>query len=154
MATHVQIILRQDVAKLGMQGEMVRVRPGYARNFLIPRGLAVLANRENRQRVAHERRLADVRLQRVRKALEGVAGKIEGSRVQIAKEAGDEGKLFGSVTAAEIAEALALRIDMDVDRKKIVMPTGSIKQTGQYDLKLKLGTDVFANFKLDVTTKA
>jgi large subunit ribosomal protein L9 len=154
MPSHVQIILRQDVDNLGVQGELVRVRPGYARNYLIPRGLAVVATRENAQRVEHERRLAQVRAEKIRQELQSVATKIEGVRIQIAKEAGDEGKLFGSVTAQEIAEALEAKTGLDVDRKKIVMPEESIKQTGPYEVSVKMGRGVVAAVKLDVTTKA
>ena len=153
MASHVQIILKKDTANLGNQGDLVKVRPGYARNYLIPRGIAVLATRANQEQVDHVRRLAFARLEKVKDALRERAKVIEGLRIQIAKEAGDEGKLFGSVTAQEVAEAFEAH-SMEVDRRKIEMPEEPIRMTGPYKLRLKLGTDVYAVFRLDVTTKA
>lgn len=149
MASHVQVILRDDVDNLGETGDLVRVRPGYARNFLIPRGMAVLATRGNIAQIEHEKKLALARAEDLAKEAKAVAGGIEGTKVQISKQAGEEGKLFGSVTAPEIAQALAEQ-GVEVDRKKIVMPDEPIKQVGTYELAVKLRGSVSAGFTVEV----
>lgn len=153
MANHIQVVLKEDVNNLGLSGELVRVRPGFARNFLIPRGMAVIASRSNVQQVKHERALALQRAEKRKRALEEQAVELKKLTLQIAKEAGDEGRLFGSVTAQDVAEALEKR-DMDVDRRKLIMPEQPIKEVGPYTIGLKLGPGVVAEFKLDVKTKA
>ncbi len=153
MATNIQVVLREDVDNLGTSGQIVKVRPGYARNYLIPRGKAVMATRANLAQAEHERRLALGRLEKERQAAEEQAKIVKGLTVQIAKEAGEEGKLFGSVTAQEVVEALA-RKDVTIDRKKIIMPDEAIKKTGDYELFVKFPAGVKAPFGLTVVTKS
>ena len=150
---HVQVVLKQDLDNLGHSGDLVRVRPGYARTYLIPRGLAALATRENIKQIEHERSIALAKADKERKASEEAARSVEGVTIQIAKEAGDEGKLFGSVTAQEIVEALA-RKGVEIDRKRLIMPDDTIKQTGVYELGVKFPAGVRATFKLNVVTKS
>jgi len=152
MATHLQVILRKDVDKLGQAGELVRVKPGFARNFLLPRGLAALATGENVKQIEHERRVAMVNAEKERKLAEGTAAQIEGLTIEVAMQAGEEGRLYGSVTSRDIADALASR-GITVDRKKLVLPD-TIKSVGEYDLNAKLGHEVYARFKLIVNAKA
>lgn len=153
MASHIQVVLKQDVDNLGSSGEVVRVRPGFARNFLVPRGMAVLATRGNLKQVEHERQIALKKVEKLRKEAEEVADKLKKVVVMIAKEVGDEGRLFGSVTAADIADALKNK-GIEVDRKKLVMPEDSIKTVGTYEVGLKLAAGVVAKFKVDVKTAA
>ena len=153
MASNIQVVLRKDVDNLGTSGEIVRVKPGYARNYLIPRGMAVMATRNSIAQAEHERRLALGRLEKVRKAAEEQAGSLKGVAVQIAKEAGDEGKLFGSVTAAEVVEALD-RKGVKIEKKKLIMPDEAIKATGDYELYVKFPAGVRAPFQLRVVTKS
>lgn len=153
MATHVQVVLKQDVEKLGTSGDVVRVRPGYARNFLMPRGLAVMATRGNLKQIEHERQIALKKVEALKKEAEELAEKMKKVVVMIAKEVGDEGRLFGSVTASDVADALKAK-GFDVDRKKLVMPDEAIKQVGTYEIALKLQAGVVAKFKLDVKTAA
>ncbi len=153
MASNIQVVLRQDVDNLGTSGEIVKVRPGYARNYLIPRGMAVMATRSNISHAEHERRLALARLEKERHAAEQQAKSLDGLTVQIAKEAGDDGKLFGSVTAAEVVEALE-RKDIEIDRKKLIMPDEAIKRTGDYEIFVKFPAGVRAPFGLTVVTKS
>ena len=153
MASHVQIVLREDVNHLGRSGELVRVRAGYARNFLIPRGLATIATRSNIAEIEHERARALARAEKVRSALEDEAKKLQGVRAQVAKEAGPEGKLYGSVTAQDVADALSMR-DVEIDKRKIVMPDEPIKVTGDYELTAKFGHGVEVAFALTVVTKS
>ncbi|HJK98456.1 MAG TPA: 50S ribosomal protein L9 [Polyangiaceae bacterium LLY-WYZ-14_1] len=150
MATHVQVILREDVDNLGSSGELVRVRPGFARNYLIPRGLAVAATRGNIAQIEHERRAAVTRAAKLRTELEAMAKSLEGNVAHIQKQAGEGGKLYGSVTAQDIAEALASQ-GVDVDRRKLSMPDEPIKTIGTHKVTLKLGSKVHVDIKVDVT---
>ncbi len=151
--SHVQVVLKNEVDNLGGSGDLVRVRAGYARNFLIPRGVAVLATPSNIKQVEHERRLALKRAEALRKKVEEAAVKFKGLRVQVAKEAGEEGKLFGSVTSQEVAEAMA-RAGIEVDKRKIGMPEDIIKTVGEYPLSVDLGQGVKPEFTLGVVTKS
>ncbi|MFI5307173.1 MAG: 50S ribosomal protein L9 [Polyangiales bacterium] len=148
MATHVQVVLKQDVDKLGQAGEIVRVKPGFARNYLLPRGLAAVATGENLRQVEHERRIAVALADKQRKVAEGAAAQIEGLTIEIAMQVGEGDRLYGSVTSRDIAQALASR-GIEVDRKKLQI-TDTIKALGEYDISAKLGNDVSARFKLVV----
>jgi large subunit ribosomal protein L9 len=152
MATHVQVILRQDVDKLGNAGELVRVKPGFARNFLLPRGLAALATGENVKQVEHERRIAAANAEKQRKLAEGTAAQIEGLTIELPMQAGEADRLYGSVTSRDIADALASH-GITLDRKKLVLPD-AIKTLGTYEISAKLGQEVHAKFKLIVTAKS
>ncbi len=152
MASHVQVVLREDVQNLGKTGEVVRVRPGYARNYLIPRGVAALATRASISNIEHEKRAALARGEKLKKEAQGVADALAHVELRVEKTAGDEGKLFGSVTASEIADQLNAK-GYKVDRKKISMPEGGVKHLGTYSLSVKLGPGVSATLKLDVVAK-
>lgn len=151
MASHVQVILRADVDNLGEAGDLVKVRPGYARNFLIPRGMAVLATRGNIAQVEHEKKLAMARAAKLEEEAKAAAGQIEGVRVQVAKQVGEEGKLFGSVTAQDVADALKEK-GVEIDRKKIQMPAEPIKQVGTFELSVKFRGNVAAKFQVEVVS--
>jgi large subunit ribosomal protein L9 len=148
MASHVQVILKQSVEHLGQAGEVVRVKPGFARNYLLPRGLALVATGGNLKQVEHERRIALATADKQRKLAEGSAAMIEGLVVEIRMQAGEGDKLFGSVTARDIADALHTR-GVDIDRKKLEVPD-SIKSLGEYEVAVKFGSDVTAKFKVRV----
>src|SRR6187549_1252121 len=98
MAAHVQVVLKQDVENLGSAGEIVKVRPGYARNYLLPRSLAAVATRTNMRQVEHEKQQALVQAAKNKKGAEALAAQIEGQRVEVKAQAGEGDKLFGSVT--------------------------------------------------------
>ena len=148
MASHVQVILKQSVEHLGQAGEVVRVKPGYARNYLLPRGLALVATGTNLKQVEHERRIALATAEKLRKQAEGSAALVQGLVVEIRMQAGEGDKLFGSVTARDIADALHTH-GVDVDRKKIEVPD-SIKSLGEYEITVKFGAEVNAKFKVRV----
>jgi large subunit ribosomal protein L9 len=152
MATHVQVVLKQDVDKLGRAGELVRVKPGFARNYLLPRGLAAVATGENMRQIEHERRIALAVADKQRKFAEGAAAQIEGMTIEIPMQVGEGDKLYGSVTARDIAQALASR-GIDVDRKKLEIPD-TIKTLGEHEITLKLGHDVTATFRVAVVKGA
>ena len=145
---HWQVILKQDVDKLGTAGELVRVRPGFARNYLMPRGLAVVATGENVRQIEHERRIAVAVADKQRKFAEGAAAQIEGLSLEIPMQVGEGEKLYGSVTSRDVAQALSRR-GIEVDRKKLQLPD-TIKTLGDHSLTLKLGHEVTATFTVKV----
>lgn len=148
MAAHLHVILRRDVDKLGHAGELVRVRPGFARNYLLPRALAVVATDDNVRQVEHERKLAVASAAKRKGAAEGVASQISNLTLEIVAQAGEGDKLFGSVTTRDIAEALHKK-GVELDRKHIELPS-AIKSLGEYTATAKLGSGVTANFKVVV----
>lgn len=151
MPTTINVILQQDVKNLGKTGELVRVRPGFARNFLIPNQLASTATTGNVNRLEHEKRQASARNAKAKAGLEEVAKKIAATPITLARKAGEGDKLFGSVTTKEIEAALAEK-GVTVDRRKIQL-ADPIKTTGTFELPVKLGFDVTATIKVEVTAK-
>lgn len=147
----VQIILRRDVENLGEAGDVVDVKPGYARNFLIPRGLALRATDGNLRRLEEERRHALRAAQREKEGAEELATELEGRSVTFTVLAGEEGKLFGSVTAADIAEALAAE-GLEVDRRTLRLDE-PIKQLGVYRIAVELHADVRPEIKVWVVAE-
>jgi large subunit ribosomal protein L9 len=148
MAAHVRVILKKDVDKLGDAGELVRVRPGFARNFLLPRSLAVVATDSNVKQIEHERKLAVAAAAKQKGVAEGHAAKLNGIVVEIAAQAGEGDRLFGSVTSRDVAEALHKR-GIELDRKNIELKD-AIKALGEYDVSARLGSGVVAQFKVNV----
>ena len=146
----VQVILSEDVHALGNAGEIVSVKPGYARNFLVPEGKAVLATAERVNRVEHQQRVIVEKRSKDLKDLESVKARIDGTTLEIEAQAGEEGKLFGSVTAQNLAVLLAEK-GIDVDRRKIVL-TEAIRSLGEHTIAIRLRSDVVAEFT--VTVKA
>ncbi len=148
MATNIQVVLQGDVVNVGKSGDIVRVKPGYARNFLIPHGHASMATRGNIQQVEHEKRGALARSAKFRQDAEAVAKRIDGTEITISRQAGEDGKLFGSVGTKDIAEALKAK-SFEVDRKKIILHE-PIKILGENDIQIRLGHDVSATIKVKV----
>lgn len=144
----VEVILRDDVPNLGKIGQVVRVRPGYARNFLFPRGLAVEANRKNLSVLEHQKRVIGAKSDRERKQAEGVATKLEGLRLVVRARVGEEGRLFGSVTNLDVERLLAER-GFPVDRRRIAL-VEPIKQLGTFPITVQVGRDVRATVQLTV----
>lgn len=149
MATHLHVILRRDVDKLGHAGELVRVRPGFARNYLLPRELAVVATDDNVRQVEHERKLAVASAAKRKGAAQGIAAQVENLTLEIVAQAGEGDKLFGSVTTRDVAEALHKR-GVEIDRKHLELPSSAIKSLGEYTVTAKLGSGVTATFKVNV----
>jgi large subunit ribosomal protein L9 len=144
----VEVILRDDVPNLGKIGDVVRVKPGYARNFLFPRGLAVEANRKNLGVLEHQRRVIAAKAERERKHAEGLAGSLEGIRLVVKARAGEEGRLFGSVTNLDLERLLAER-GFQIDRRRIALEE-PIKQLGTFPIVIHVGRDVRATVQLTV----
>jgi large subunit ribosomal protein L9 len=148
----VQVILSEDVPNLGDAGELVSVKPGFARNYLLPLGKAVPATEASRKELEHKKRVIAEKVARERKLLEGEKARFEGQVVEIAAQAGEEGKLFGSVTAAMIADKLAER-GLEVDRRRIAL-ADPIKEVGEHPVVLKLHRDIQATITVKVTAAA
>ena len=147
----VEVILRDDVPSLGKIGQVVRVKPGYARNFLFPRGLAVEANRKNLHVLEHQKRVISAKADRERNTAEGAAQKLNGLKLQVAARAGEEGRLFGSVTNIDIERLLANK-GFQVDRRRIEL-ADPIKQLGTYPIVVQVGRDVRATVELTVVAE-
>ena len=145
---HVKLILREDVPNLGDAGEVVSVKPGFARNYLIPQRKAIAATAANVRELEHQKRVIAERVARELRQLEGERAKIEGVAIEIAVQAGEEGRLFGSVTAAQIAERLAER-GLEIDRRRIALAE-PIKQLGEHDVTVRLLRQVAATIKVKV----
>jgi large subunit ribosomal protein L9 len=151
MPANIQVVLQHDVDKLGKSGELVRVRPGFARNYLLPRELAVAATSSAVKRIEHDRAVAVARAEKAKKEARDVAAKISATGVTITQKAGDDGRLFGSVTTKDIAAAFAAK-GIVIDRRKIELPE-PIKVTGTFELKAILVSDVAATLKVEVVAK-
>lgn len=151
MASNVQVVLKSEVEHLGSFGQIVKVRRGFARNYLIPRGLAVMATRATMKQAEHERALAEKKAQKLREEQEKMAESLKGVVIMVAKEASPDGKLFGSVTAQDVVDALE-RKDVKVDKRKLVMPEEAIKDVGSYVVEIKFAYGVRAQVKLEVKT--
>lgn len=151
MADKIQVILKEDVPNLGKSGELVNVKPGYGRNYLIPKGLAIMATKRNVARLEHERKVIELRAAKLRKDAEAVAARLANATVQIERAVGEGDKLFGSVTSRDIEEALAAQ-GHKVDRKQIQL-ADPIKALGQYTVPVRLSRDVSAEIKVWVVAK-
>jgi large subunit ribosomal protein L9 len=147
----IEVILREDVKSLGRAGELVRVRPGYARNYLLPHGLAYEATEGNKKRIAAETKARQTRSQAERVGAEQVAATLSGVTLTLSGKAGEEGKLFGSITAQDIAEALAAK-GHTVDRRRIELEH-PIKSLGQHTVLVRVHPEVHANVQVSVVAE-
>ncbi len=152
MATPIKVVLQKDVETLGRGGDVVRVRPGYARNYLVPRGLAVPATEGNLKRVDELRRIAAAQAQKALAEAKEQQQKIEAVSVKIERSVGDEGKMYGSVTARDIEAAFAAA-GVEIDRKKVAL-TEPIKALGLAEVPIKLHPEVTAKLRVEVVKKA
>jgi len=151
MATMIQVILQQDLKNLGKSGELVRVRPGYARNYLIPRSLAMPATVHNIKQLEHEQRISAARAAKARAEATGLAGQVAGVTVTLERKVGEEDRLFGSVTTKDIAVALKEK-GIEIDRKRIEL-AAPIRTAGTFEVTAKMLGDVTATFKVEVVPK-
>jgi large subunit ribosomal protein L9 len=147
----IEVILREDVKSLGRAGELVRVKPGYARNYLLPQGLAYEATEGNKKRIAAETRARATRNQAERAEAERVAAALSGVSLTLAGKAGEEGKLFGSITAQDIADALA-REGHQVDRRRIDLEH-PIKSLGHHTVAVRVHPEVQAELRVAVVAE-
>ncbi len=145
----VKLILREDVTSLGHAGDVVSVKPGFAFNFLLPRGKAILASEGKLNELEHHKRVVAEQVARERKTLEAERDRLQQVLLEVTAQVGEEGRLFGSVTAIQIAELLAAK-GHTVDRRKILLDE-PIKDAGEHEVSVRLHREVVAKVKVKVT---
>lgn len=143
-----EVILREDVPSLGIIGEVVKVKPGYARNYLFPQGLAVPADRRNLARLEHEKALIELKKQRERGTYERLAESLKGLRLEVEARAGKTGKLFGSVTNIDVCRLIQEK-GLDIDRRRIELKE-PIKDIGEFQVLVRVGQDITTTVTLVV----
>jgi large subunit ribosomal protein L9 len=146
-----QVILTQDVQNLGKAGELVSVRPGYGRNYLVPRGFAVSATVRNKNRLDHEKALIERKIVKERTSATELAGRINGITLQFERMVGEDEKLFGSVTNRDIADQLK-RAGIEIDHRWVQLDT-PVKALGKYETIVRLAAGVTATMKFWVVSK-
>ena len=144
-----EVILREDVDKLGRRGDVVKVAEGYGRNFLLPRGLAMAVSEANKAMIAKERKANDARLAKEKAEHEAVAQRIAGLRFVAPRKVGENDVLYGSVTSGDIGEFLKAK-GIDIDKRKVALDE-PIKRLGEHEVKIKLHPEVVATLKLLVS---
>ena len=143
-----EVILREHVENLGRRGDVVKVADGYARNFLLPRKLALVVNQQNRRQIERERKVAEARELAERQDAEAMAIKLSAADLVMARRVGEHDTLYGSVTSADIAEALTEK-GFDIEKRKIVLPE-PLKQLGEFEVAVKIHHDVPAHVKVKI----
>jgi large subunit ribosomal protein L9 len=146
-----EVILREHVEHLGNRGEIVKVADGYARNYLLPRKMALLVTDGNRRQIERERAKFDAKEAEEQKVAQAIADRIASIEIVIARRVGETDALYGSVTTSDIAEALAAK-GFDIDRRKLQLPE-PLKRLGEVDLPIKLHRDVTATVKVKVVAE-
>ncbi len=146
-----EVILREHVENLGRRGEIVKVADGYARNYLLPRKLALLATAGNKQVIERERAKFDAKEAEEKKVAEAIAERVNNVEIEIGRKVGETEALYGSVTTADIADALHAK-GLDIDRRKIVLQE-PIKKLGEYDVPVKLHRDLQTHVKVKVVAE-
>jgi large subunit ribosomal protein L9 len=146
-----EVILREHVDNLGRRGEIVKVADGYARNYLLPRKLALLVTEGNRQQIERERARFEARENEEKRIAEALAARLESVEIEIRRRVGETDALYGSVTSADVAEALAAK-GFDVDRRKLHL-SEPIKRIGDYEVPLRLHRDVTVPLKVKVAAE-
>ncbi len=144
-----QVILKQDVKGQGKKGQMVNVSDGYARNYLLPRGLAELATKSNINAMKGKRESLEYRMAKELEEANGIAERMKDIKVVLKAKAGSKGKLFGSITSKDVADALTLQHHIKLDKKKFAMPDG-IKNLGETVIDVKIHTGVTGKLKVVV----
>jgi large subunit ribosomal protein L9 len=151
MPATIQVVLQHDVENVGKSGDLVKVRPGFARNFLLPRELAVPATTAQVNRIEHEKAVAVAKGEKVKKEARELATKLSALEIKIVRAVGEDDRLFGSVTAKEIEAAYKAK-GFPIDRKKMQLAE-PIKQLGSFEIPLKLLPEITATLKVEVAKK-
>lgn len=147
-----KVVLREDVESLGKKGDLVDVADGYGRNFLVPRGLAIVATKGVAKQAAAMRRNREIRDAREREAAQALASKLVATPLQVTARAGEGGKLFGSITAADIAAAIEAAAGVEVDRRKVGLGE-PVKQLGPVEVPVQLHADVTVALTVEVVAE-
>ncbi|NIO07467.1 MAG: 50S ribosomal protein L9 [Deltaproteobacteria bacterium] len=145
-----EVVLKEDIYNLGKMGDVVRVRDGYARNFLLPRGLVLVANNKNLKALEHEKRVIAAKRERALSTAKSVSEQLSAVSVTIPAKVGEEGKLFGSVTNIHIEKALK-SLGHNIERRKIHLAE-PIKNAGEHEVPIRLANDVTANIRVIVVS--
>ena len=145
-----EIILTQDVKNLGYKNDIVNVKPGYARNYLIPQGMAILATESARKVLAENMRQQAYKQEKIKKEAEELAAVLEGLSLRIPAKAASTGKIYGSVNNVQIANAIKEAKGIDIDRKHILVDDDTIKEVGNYKAKVRLHKDVTVEISFEV----
>ncbi len=143
-----KLILREDVENLGKGGDLVDVKRGYARNYLLPRQLAVLANPKNGRELEHQKKIAEAKAAKLKASAQAVAKRLAETPIALKRKVGEQDKLYGSVTALDIVEALAAR-GLQLDRRTIDL-ADPIKTVGEFEVPVKLHREVVGTAKVKV----
>ncbi|MEZ4972035.1 MAG: 50S ribosomal protein L9 [Cyclobacteriaceae bacterium] len=146
-----EIILKQDIQGLGYKNDIVKVKSGYGRNFLIPNGMAIIANKSNRAMIEENIRQAAHKAEKLKQDAQALAEKIGDLTIEVGTKAGESGKIFGAITVIQIAESLKSK-GFDIDRKKVIMKD-SPKQIGTYTVTLDLHKEVKHEITLSVVAE-
>lgn len=144
-----EIILLKDIDNLGAKHEVVEVKNGYGRNYLIPQGMAIIANSSNMRRLKELRRMEAAQEQKILDDMNAIVEKLQGAVLKIAAKAGTSGKIFGSVNSLQLSQALKDQHDVDVDKSKIEI-LEEVKMLGSYSAKLKLHKEVESTINFEV----
>ena len=144
-----KVVLREDVENLGRKGDLLEVADGYARNFLVPRGLALKATKGIVKQAEAMRRSREAREVRNRSEAEELATQLHATRIEVRARAGEGGRLFGSVTAADISDAITAQTGVEIDRRKLVLDE-PLKALGPAEIELRLHADVVATVQVEV----
>ncbi len=147
-----EIILKTDVAKLGHKDDIISVKPGYGRNYLIPKGIAILATESARKQLAESLKQRAHKLAKIKQDAEELAAKMQGVSLTIGAKASSTGKIFGSVNNIQIAEALKAK-GFDIDRKIILVKEDAVKELGHYTAVVKLHREVSVDVEFDVVAE-
>jgi large subunit ribosomal protein L9 len=147
-----EVILREDIINLGKIGEVVRVRDGFARNYLLPRGLVLVANKKNLKAFQHQKKIVADQKQRILRQAQGVGDQLAGVSLTIPMRTGEEGRLFGSVTNIQIEKALKVK-GLDVDRRKIHL-SEPIKTLGEFEVPVRLTAELIVPLKVSVVAES
>ena len=145
-----EIILTQDVKNLGYKNDIVNVKPGYARNFLIPQGMAILATESARKVLAENMRQQAYKQEKIKKEAQDIAAVLEGLSLRIPAKAAQTGKIYGSVNNVQIANAIKEAKGIEIDRKHILVDDDTIKEVGNYKAKVRLHKDVTVEISFEV----
>jgi len=145
-----EIILKQDISNLGYKDDTVKVKNGYANNFLIPKGMATMATPQNKKIHAENMKQKAVKLEKQGKEAQNLADMLQNITVKIGAKAATTGKIFGSVNTIQLAEAIKTQFNYEVDRKKIIIDSDSVKELGTYTAKVNLYKNISATIKFEV----
>lgn len=148
-----EVILKKDIPNLGFATDLIKVRDGYARNYLIPQGLAIMATESNKKMNAETLKQKAFKEEKIRKEAEAIAKLLENVTVKIGAKVASTGKIFGAVNSLQIAEALKDQYNYDIDRKKIHLEGDKIKEVGEYKAKVMLAKGVTVNVNFEVVAE-